>query len=108
MQRERSHHAARPFHHHGSSRGACCSYVGSGSTPGAYEVGQTVVSFGLTSRPELVGTLGTIMSLDVEAGRAAVQTSPTGESIRVRPVDIKLTVFGQFERRHAQTHVNLT
>ncbi len=75
---------------------ASVSLRGSGSDPGlgGFEVGQTVAFCGLTTRPELDGTLGTVMSVDVAAGRVAVKVSASGESIRVKPVNIKLTIFG--------------
>ena len=70
------------------------SLPGSDLGLGGFEVGQTVAFCGLTSRPELVNALGTIMSTDVKSGRVAVRVDSTGESIRVKPVNIKLTIFG--------------
>ena len=59
-----------------------------------FEVGQTVSLLGLSSRPALNGELGTIMSLDVGAGRVAVKVASSGESIKAKPSNIKLTIFG--------------
>ncbi len=62
--------------------------------PGGFRVGQTVVFCGLTSRPELVGVLATVVSIDKDAERVAVKVDSTGECVRVKPCNIKLTIFG--------------
>ena len=57
-------------------------------------MGQTVSFLALSSRPELNNMLGTVMSVDVVAGRVAVKVSASDESIKVKPCNIKLTIFG--------------
>ena len=56
-------------------------------------VGQTVALIGLTTRPDLEGAISAVVSLDVAAGRVAVQVSATSEFIKVKPCNIKL--FGR-------------
>ena len=56
---------------------------------GGLVVGQPVVLSGLTSRSDLHGSLGTVMSFDVAAGRVAVKVSASGECIKVKPCNLE-------------------
>ena len=69
------------------------------SVLGGFEVGKTVAFCGLASRPELVGVLGTVLSLDEAAGRIAVKVTSSGEAIKVKLGNIKLTIFGEGGRQ---------
>ena len=62
--------------------------------PGGFRAGQTVCLCGLAARPELNGCLATVGSFDKVAGRFAVQVCSTSENFKVKPENIKLTIFG--------------
>ena len=57
-------------------------------------MGQSVVLTGLTSRPDLLDALCTVMSFDVAAARVAVKVSASGECIKVKPYNLEVSVFG--------------
>ena len=57
------------------------------ASDGPFVVGQTVVLGGLESRPELSGSV-CILSYDSVAGRYAVRVDATGESIKVKGVNL--------------------
>ena len=67
---------------------------GAGPGLGGFLVGQTVSFLALSSRPDLNNMLGTVMSVDVDAGRVAVKVDDSNESIKVKPCNLKLTIFG--------------
>ena len=67
-----------------------------------FTVGQSVVLSGLTTRSDLDGSLGTVMSLDVAAGRVAVKISASDECIKVKPLNLQLSIFGAGGRQVLQ------
>ena len=62
--------------------------------PGGFKKGQTVVFSGLSTRPELDGSLGVVVPTDAVAERVAVRVSSTGLTIRVKPQNIASNIFG--------------
>ena len=51
---------------------------------GGFEDGQDASLDGLVSRPELTGSLVTVLSFDAASARWAVKIARTGETIRVK------------------------
>ena len=62
--------------------------------PAGFAPGQCVAFAGLTSGPRLEGSLGTVLSHDDATGRITVKVSATGGSVRVKPRNLKMTIFG--------------
>ena len=56
-------------------------------------VGYTAVLDGLVSRPELAGCLVTLRSFDAPSARWAVTLDTTGESVRVKAVNLKSSML---------------
>ena len=71
-----------------SSTSASVGAAPGSASVGLFAVGQTVMLWGLESRPELTGSVS-ILSYDAVAGRYAVSVDATGEKIKVKEGNLR-------------------
>ena len=67
--------------------------LGSAQTAPFYPVGSSVVFFGLASRKDLEGTIGTVIAASSSAEERVAIRAASGEQVRVRHQNIRASIF---------------